>query len=284
MIFKKPLLSIAILLFLFAFFNILIDTELPYISNLRLNTAKIPNGSEFKILQLSDLHGREFGNGESYLLKLVKRAKPDIITITGDYADVGTKDFTNLLAFSSELVKNSSAVYYVPGNHEQANPGNDMLYKGLKASGVKLLFDTNALFVKNDMSINICGIDYPFGSTKAYSGIPAERAALDKALKGVDESMYTILLSHSPKIADTITGKPCDLILSGHTHGGQVRIPFIGGLTAFDNELFGSYDRGLFKMKGGLMLYVDSGLGTSVLPFRFCDRAEMTLITLRGGL
>jgi predicted MPP superfamily phosphohydrolase len=282
MIFRRPLLSILVLLMIFIIIDIYIETNYPTLSTVHLESGKLPNGTELKILQISDLHDKRFGDGENALIRLVSRAEADVVVLTGDIADVKTRDFANILKFTGQLVKKVPLVCFIPGNHEQGNYKSDQFYKSLSGQGIKLLFDKSCVYKTKNMSVNICGIDYPFKETKSFSGPIAEKEALSKALRGIDASWYTILLSHSPKIADNIGKMPIDLILSGHTHGGQVRLPFIGSLLVLDPDFYSKYDKGLFKLGSGAMLYVDSGLGTSILPIRFCDRADITLITVVG--
>lgn len=93
---------------------------------------------------------------------------------------------------------------------------------------------------------------------------------------------YTVLLSHTPSITEIYEQIPADLILSGHTHGGQVRFPLIGALVSPDRGLFPKLDKGTYQLGAGLYLYIDSGLGTTRLPIRFLNQSQLSLITITG--
>lgn len=278
----RAIFAVFLLFIAFIIADIYVETNIPVLSRVNLQSEKLPEGASLKILQITDVHDKVSVEDDGGLLELVKKADADMLVITGDLADRTTVDFTNTLRLTSELMAQIPDVYFVPGNHEQSKPMMRDLYKGLSSIGVNVLMDSGAVFKKGDVKVNICGINYPFRETSFESGPAAERKALGKALKGIDTESYTVLLSHSPKIADSITGRPFDLILSGHTHGGQVRLPFIGSILRFDTDFFGRYDKGLFNLDSGAVLYVDSGLGTSILPVRFLDRADITLITVNG--
>lgn len=278
----RIILTALLLFIIFIIVDVYVETNIPVLSGINLQTSKLPEGTSLKILQITDLHDKGLVKNDSRLLELVKKADADVLVITGDLADRSTVDFTNVLSLSSELKAQIKDVFFVPGNHEQSKPMMKELYEGLSSLGIKLLMDSGTVYEKCDVRINICGINYPFRETSYESGPAAERKALERALRGIDTDSYSVLLSHSPRIADSIIGKPFDLILAGHTHGGQVRLPFMGSITRFDPDFFGKYDKGLFKLDSGAELYVDSGLGTSILPVRFCDRADITLITING--
>lgn len=282
MIFKRPLLSIIVLLLIFTFIDMYTETNYPALLTVHLQSDKLAKGAEFRILQISDLHDKHFGSGESSLMRLVNRADADIAVITGDLADVRTKDFANIFDFAGQLVKAVPYVCFVPGNHEQASDEAERIYDGLRSEGVKLLFDDSFVYASKGFSANICGIDYPFEETSGFSGPLAEKQALSKAMKAINTESFTVILSHSPRIAYSAAQLPLDLILAGHTHGGQIRLPYIGSPLSLDPDILGRYDKGLFKLDSGTMLYVDGGLGTSILPVRLFDRAELTLVSVTG--
>ena len=278
----RIIFAVFLLFIVFIIADVYVETNIPVLSKINLQTSKLPEGTSLKILQITDVHDKGFVKNDSRLLELVKKSDADMLVITGDLADRSAMDFTNILSLSSDLKAQIPDVFYVPGNHEQSKPMMKDLYEGLSSLGIKVLMDSGTVYKKGDVKVNICGINFPFRETNFESGPAAEKKALRKALYGIDTESYTVLLSHSPRIVYSVSGKPFDLILSGHTHGGQVRFPFIGSIFRFDSDFFGEYDKGLFKLDSGAVLYVDSGLGTSILPVRFCDRADITLITING--
>lgn len=278
----RIILAILMLFIVFTVVDVYIETKFPVLTRINLQSPKLKEGTSLKILQITDVHDKGLVEDDTRLFELVKKADADILVITGDLADRSAVDFTNILSLASELKAQIPEVFYVPGNHEQSKPIMKNLFTGLSSVGIKVLMDSGTVYSKEDIKVNICGINYPFRETSYESGPAADRKAVRKALRGIDTDYYSVLLSHSPRIADSIIGKPFDLILSGHTHGGQVRFPIFGSIFRFDSDFIGKYDKGLFNLDSGAELYVDSGLGTSILPVRFFDRADITLITING--
>lgn len=108
------------------------------------------------------------------------------------------------------------------------------------------------------------------------------REKLNEAFKGVNTERYTILLAHSPKIIKRYPKIQADLILCGHTHGGQIRLPFLGAIVSSGDGFFPKYSKGLYALKAGQLLYIDSGLGTRMIPLRTFNRSQMSLLTITG--
>jgi predicted MPP superfamily phosphohydrolase len=162
--------------------------------------------------------------------------------------------------------------YYVLGNREWRNGNINSFLNGLNERKVMILNNTNIKFPKENFITNLCGIDDP------YTGVED----VEKAFDGIDTKHFTILLSHSPDIIMKESHILADLILCGHTHGGQVRLPFIGAVIAPRQGFFPVYDKGLFDIDTDTKLYIDSGLGNSLLPLRFWNRSQMSFITIIG--
>jgi predicted MPP superfamily phosphohydrolase len=248
--------------------DICFEVNCPKIEKSVLKSEKIHDKNlSLKILQISDVHGYfEL----DFISKAIKSYKPDIIVITGDLIDKRSMNYDQMIKFSEELAKLNPSVYFVSGNHEDWNVKGKEFVNNLRGKKINVIDNSNTYFIKESTKFNICGVnDY-------YSGLDD----LNKAFDGIDEKNYTILLSHSPKIIDRIENIKADLILSGHEHGGQVRLPFIGALVAPGEGLFPKYSRGFYYFKDKV-LYVDSGLGTSVLPIRFLDRSQISLIEIK---
>ena len=254
---------------------------------LMANTVAISSGripaafSGFRIAQVSDLHNAEFGDGNAELLKLLSESKPDIIVITGDLIDANHTDVGIALGFAQESVR-IAPTYYVTGNHEAASPQYDTLKAGLEEAGVIVLEDEAISLERNGETITLLGLGDPdftvkgdmFGETSAMVSTKL-RNLID------DESRYTILLSHRPELFETYTDGGIDLVFSGHAHGGQFRLPFIGGLAAPNQGLFPQYDAGLYT-DGGTSMVVSRGIGNSIIPFRFNNRPEIVLVELNA--
>lgn len=235
-----------------------------------LRSKKLPKGKKFKILHISDLHNKKWSKDKRDLLKAIEKFQPDIIALTGDIIDEKTNDFDNVYRWLDELMAINKDIYFVSGNHEWKNRKAKEFMEGLKKRNIKIINNSNEILKKDGFRINICGIDDPY----------TNHEDLDKAFNNIDKNDFTLLLSHAPNIIFKRNTLPCDLILCGHTHGGQIRFPFIGGLIAPGQGIFPKYDKGLYRLENGTMLYINSGLGTSKFPIRFLNRSQVSFITL----
>ena len=241
-------------------------------------SARLPEGFDgFRIAQVSDLHNAEFGAGNEKLLERLRRAEPDIIVITGDLVDSRRTDISAAAAFA-EAACDIAPVYYVTGNHEARLDFEEDIEPALSASGVRVLRNEAVYLERGGARIMLAGMDDP-GFTSG--GTAAERARSE--LERLPETeIYTVLLAHRPELIETYADYGADLVLSGHAHGGQVRLPFAGGLFAPGQGLFPEYDAGLYEY-GGTDLVVSRGLGNSLFPLRFNNRPELVVITLKSG-
>ena len=250
------------------------------VSTISISSTHIPAAfSGFRIAQVSDLHNAEFGKNNAELLKLLSESRPDIIVITGDFIDAQHADVEIALCFARESVK-IAPVYYVTGNHEAASPQYDTLKAGLEAAGVIVLEDETVYIERGGETISLLGLADPDFTIRGdmFGEVPAMASTKLKNLID-DESGYTILLSHRPELFETYMDGGIDLVFSGHAHGGQFRLPFIGGLVAPNQGMFPKYDAGLYT-DGGTSMVVSRGIGNSIIPFRFNNRPEIVLVEL----
>ena len=242
---------------------------------------RIPQGFEgFRIAQVSDLHNAEFGEGNEKLIQLLSQTDPDIIVLTGDLIDSRHTDIEIALDFARQAIK-LAPVYYVSGNHEARVREYEDLKMGLAEAGVVILENQNVQITREGESITLMGIDDPsfqedylFGDSESVA-----RQAIDD-LQNESEG-YTILLSHRPELFDLYLETEMDLVFSGHAHGGQFRLPFVGGLVAPNQGFFPKFDEGRFTEENTTMI-VSRGVGNSIIPIRFNNRPEIVLVTLRN--
>lgn len=252
------------------------------VSTISISSSHIPAAfSGFRIAQVSDLHNAEFGKNNAELLKLLSESRPDIIVITGDLIDAQHTDVKIALCFARESVK-IAPVYYVTGNHEAASPQYDTLKAGLEAAGVIVLEDETVYIERGGKTISLLGLADPDFTIRGdmFGEVPAMASTKLKNLIDA-ESGYTILLSHRPELFETYVDGGIDLVFSGHVHGGQFRLPFIGGLVAPNQGLFPKYDAGLYT-DGSTSMVVSRGIGNSIIPFRFNNRPEIVLVELNA--
>lgn len=236
-----------------------------------IKSEKIKGKAEFKILQISDFHNNKSAVVRNRIFASVRELKPDIVVLTGDIIDSSTIDPDNVLSFVKSLVEINPRVYFVSGNHEWRSGFNIRFTNALKSMDVTVLNNANSIIDIGSTSFNLCGIDDYY--TRSYS--------LENAFNRIDGKNFTILLSHAPDIIFDNKDIPADLILSGHTHGGQIRLPIIGALVAPGQGFFPKYNKGLYKLDNGGLLYIDSGVGTSTLPIRFYNRSQISLISIK---
>ena len=251
---------------------------------LEINEYKIVSNSVpqnfdgFRIAQVSDLHNAEFGEGNSKLLELLSQTEPDIIVLTGDLIDSRNTDIEIALAFAREAMK-IAPVYFVSGNHEARVIEYEDLKMGLSEAGVNVLENQIVEITREGDSITLMGIDDP-SFQESYLFGDAEGVAkqtIETLQRESDE--YTVLLSHRPELFELYVETGMDLVFSGHAHGGQFRLPFIGGLVAPNQGFFPKYDAGLFSEENTTMI-VSRGVGNSIVPLRFNNRPEIIVVML----
>lgn len=230
----------------------------------------------FRIAQVSDLHNAVFGDDNSKLLDMLAEAEPDIIAITGDLIDSRHTDIDIAVSFV-EAASEIAPVYYVTGNHE-SRLDFDVIESRLISAGAHVLRGEAVYIERDGERIQIAGIDDP-GFIRT-GGTAQERAAgeLDGLL---DPDTYSVLLAHRPELLDVYARYGADLVLSGHAHGGQVRLPFLGGLYAPGQGFLPEYDSGLYA-DGGTAMVVSRGLGNSVFPLRVNNRPELVIIQVKS--
>ena len=253
---------------------------------LELNTytvtsSRLPkNFDGYRIAHVSDLHNAEMGESNEKLLTMLREADPDMIAITGDLIDSRHTDIEVALQFIREVVK-IAPCYYVTGNHEARVNEYEELKTGLISAGVIILEDAQTEISIEGQMITLIGVNDPSFQTDYLFG-DAETVVSSKLSElHTDGEVFTILLSHRPELFDTYTDHDVDLALSGHAHGGQFRLPFIGGVVAPNQGLFPEYDAGIYT-DGNTNMLVSRGVGNSILPFRINNRPEVILIELQS--
>lgn len=231
---------------------------------------------DFTIVQISDLHNARFGKEQTRLLAAVAEQEPDIIAVTGDLIDSSRTNMDVAMAFMEQATE-IAPVYYVTGNHEGwIGDAYGELKVRLEEAGVYVL--DNAMYSGQfeGLDLNIAGVSDP--------DMPGNNIVLTKQTIQtlMDETTdYTILLSHRPELFDTYVSSGANLVLAGHYHGGQFRIPFIGGVIAPGAGLFPEYAEGTFTENHTTMV-VSRGLGNSVIPVRINNRPEVVVVKLQA--
>lgn len=227
-----------------------------------------------RIVHLSDLHGKQFGEGSKLLLQSVADMKPDLIAVTGDLIDRAEQ--LDMVPALAKGLSEIAPTYYVTGNHEWAVHRINDLKKMLKENGVRVLSNEFEIWEKDGMTVAIAGVDDPNGLLGQKTG---------DRLRGEIEADYTILLSHRDTV-DTYAKWGYDLVLCGHGHGGIIRVPLVDkGLFGTSMNLFPQYDGGLVSYEQGGYCFVSRGLGSNTTPiraFRLFNRPDLPLLILHS--
>ena len=233
----------------------------------------------YKILQISDLHNKEFGSKQNKILSKIEKINPDIIVITGDLIDSNNTNIDVAMDLINGAI-NIAPIYYVSGNHEAWSGSYNDLKSKLENSGVVVL-DNRKIQVFNDNdSIDIIGLsDTAFIESDwlEYGGNTKTKNLLTTLAE--DSTNFKILLSHRPELFDIYSNSNVNLIFSGHAHGGQIRLPFIGGLIAPDQGFFPKLTEGIHTSNNTSMV-ISRGLGNSIIPLRVFNRPELIVVTL----
>ena len=245
-----------------------------------ISSDRLPEAFDgYRIVHVSDLHNAELGKDNEKLVDMLQEAKSDIIAITGDIIDSRNTDIDIALQFTKAAME-IAPCYYVTGNHEARVSEYDELKAGLIKQGVVVLEDATTEISLDGDTITLIGVNDPSNQTDYLFG-DSKTVMNGKLQEILDvENEFTVLLSHRPELFEIYADNNMDLVLSGHAHGGQFRLPFVGGLVAPNQGFFPRYDAGLYTEENTNMV-VSRGIGNSILPFRFNNRPEVILIELK---
>lgn len=256
------------------------------VTTIEVESERLPESFDgYKIVQVSDLHNDEFGENNEKLLALIKEAEPNMIAITGDLLDSRRTSVEKALNFAKQAAE-IAPCYYVTGNHESRQKGTyTELENAMIEAGVIVLRNEKITLEKEDAQITVAGIDDPRFAiatdrlAKMESVIGEVMAEL---LEDVPEEQFTLLLSHRPELFELYCEQDVDLVLSGHVHGGQFRIPGIGGIIGPGQGLLPDYDAGLYS-EGNTNMVLSRGLGQSIVPFRINNPPELVQVILKSS-
>lgn len=254
-------------------------------ARVEIRDEKIPAAFDgFVLCQVSDVHNEARGEGNAALLRALREAAPDLICITGDFLDSRRTDLDFALELAGQLAEIAPAVY-VTGNHEARLKDLSALEAGLAARGVRALRDGWMPLARGGEEIALIGLDDPgFAAGEDWTlseGLDQTQARLSALLAQAGDR-FSLVLSHRPELLPAYADAGADLVLSGHAHGGQVRLPGIGGLFAPGQGILPRLTSGVHA-RGETRLVVSRGLGNSSFPLRVFNPPEIVTVTLRAG-
>ncbi len=225
----------------------------------------------YRIVQISDLHNAEFGHDNRKLLKKISELEPDIIVITGDIVDSNHTDIQTSVSFVKQAVLISD-VYYVTGNHEYWLTKDDQaeLFNGIEQTGAVILNNECVDISVGESGFCLIGLD----DNSLSNG------TLDHLISEIDDEKLSVVLAHEPQYLSKYSSAGCDLVLTGHAHGGQFILPFVGAIVAPDQGFFPEYTSGKHQEKDTTM-YISRGLGNSIIPVRLFNDPEIVCVDLQ---
>lgn len=270
---------IIIITLIIIFIMIVIQNRNLQVTKLDFESQKLPLEFDgFVICHISDFHNTKFGDNQNVILKKIKQNNPNIIVITGDLIDRRKFNLELAMEFINGAME-ISPVYYVSGNHEARSNKYQTIKNELVNAGVTVLDNEMVSVIKQDSSIDIYGLSDPDFFTSDYINETNISQLKEKLEEWSSNKNFKILLSHRPELFDLYSENNMDLIFSGHAHGGQFRLPFIGGLVAPNQGIFPKYTSGFYTNKNSTM-FVSRGIGNSIIPLRIFNRPEIAIITL----
>lgn len=245
----------------------------------------------YRIVQISDLHNVKFGKNNQKLVDRIRECEPDMIVLTGDLVDSNHTNVDRAVQFVDEIVK-ICPVYYVTGNHEYwlEKSEYDELMDGLVSAGVVILDNQVVEISRGDAKFRLVGLDdrsladgtlEALLSDESIRNNQAEQKEETADNEDSGEKELTVVLAHEPQYLARYAGTGVDLVLSGHAHGGQFRLPFVGGIVAPDQGFLPEYTAGEYYMNGTEMI-VSRGLGNSVITVRLFNYPEIVCVDLVG--
>lgn len=279
---KVLFLLVGIVIFILVIM-VVIDSNRFHTVSYRIETDKIK--TPFHFVFLSDMHNKSYGKNNEKLLRAIDQISPDAVLIGGDLL---TARPGKTLDIACNMVKNlvgKYPLYYANGNHEQrlvlypekyGTMGQDY-EEMLREIGVHRLINESVTLGEHNICITGCEIDRCF--YKRFRNTDMGKDYLPSVLPQSDAERYHIMMAHNPEYFAAYASYGADLILSGHNHGGVVRLPKVGGVISTKFTLFPQYDGGKFEMGRSVMI-VSRGLGAHTIPFRLFNPGELVDITI----
>lgn len=239
----------------------------------------LPQGFDgCRIAVLGDLHSTFFGAENKTLLEAVQAQEPEYIFLVGDLLDAFRDVPEGYAAAAADALTAIAPTYYVTGNHEWAIGDIPELKETLEARGVTVLSNQSVTLERGGDRVVLAGIDDPNG----YADQKSPEAVAAEVYAGYGDTFWMLLAHRNNYFPQQYSLLGADLVVSGHGHGGLIRLPFTDGLISTDRTLFPSYTAGLYE-KNGSALFVTRGLGNSGPTFRLFNRPEVAVLTLRKG-
>lgn len=260
-----------------------LSNKLVTVSKYNIKSNKVPlEFNNFKIIQLSDFHNFKYlSKDNEIVIDKINKENPDIIVMTGDMVNKYDKNFDNFFKLI-EILSEQYNIYYIVGNHEKRLQKNNLnlIIERLEKLGIKILDNKKFTILKGKDHINIYGIDIPLLYYKTKNKPLNINEIVNSSLSACNSNEYNVLLAHNPLYFDEYANYNVDLTLSGHVHGGMIRLPFIGGLLSPERKFFPKYSSGVYSTNNKKLI-VSRGMGHSKPGIRIFNMPEIVSITLQ---
>lgn len=285
------LLKITTVLVVLALLTVIISNRFVAVTDYTVESKKLPPAFDgYKIAVIADLHNTSFGQDNKALLKRLKNSDPDIVLLAGDMVSTSDTDYSVFFSLAEKIAAEYDT-YFVVGNHEQALGDNrvSLFCQSVESLGVKVLDNQKVALERGKDSIDLYGMwfnlryyaDRSENASEEEQGYFFNTEAMTEILGSCDNKRYNILLTHNPVYFEAYASWGADLTLSGHIHGGMIRLPFLGGIYSPEKIYFPKYDAGIFNDDGKSMV-VSRGLGNGNLGFRLFNCPELVIVTLKS--
>lgn len=285
------LLKITTVLVVLALLTVIISNRFVAVTDYTVESKKLPPAFDgYKIAVIADLHNTSFGQDNKALLKRLKNSDPDIVLLAGDMVSTSDTDYSVFFSLAEKIAAEYDT-YFVVGNHEQALGDNrvSLFCQSVESLGVKVLDNQKVALERGKDSIDLYGMwfnlryyaDRSENASEEEQGYFFNTEAMTEILGSCDNKRYNILLTHNPVYFEAYASWGADLTLSGHIHGGMIRLPFLGGIYSPEKTYFPKYDAGIFNDDGKSMV-VSRGLGNGNLGFRLFNCPELVIVTLKS--
>ena len=272
---RRVLLFLIFILFCVGFFHW--SNHSLQVQRFTFTSPRLPAGFDgCVIVQLSDLHGALFGEDNRDLLKVVAKERPDYIFLTGDLLDQYRATPHSYAVSLGGALADIAPTYFVTGNHEWALPDVPGLKRKLEEAGVQVLTNEYTVLARDGDNAVLAGIDDPNG----YADQKTPEEVAEEVRAAFDAPFWMLLAHRNNYFEDEYCRLGADLVISGHGHGGLVRLPFTDGLVSVERTFFPSYTAGFYQA-GGADLFVSRGLGNSGRTFRLFNRPQVAVLTLK---
>lgn len=271
---RRLLPLLLVLLFCIAFFQW--SNRSLQIQRFTYASPRLPEGFDGCVaVQLTDLHGAVFGENNQALIDAVREQAPDYIFLTGDLLDQYRQTPHSYAVDLGRAMADIAPTYFVTGNHEWALPDIRGLKRALEEVGVTVLTNESVVLERNGDRIVLAGIDDPNG----FAGQKTPEEVAQEVRDAYGDPFWLLLAHRNNYFESEYSRLGADLVISGHGHGGLIRLPFTDGLFSVERTLFPSYTAGFYTVNGA-DLFVSRGLGNSGSTFRLFNRPELAVLTL----